>query len=163
MNTNPQTQLDTENSILIDASEARAPGNIIMLKSAIKTAGKDPALFALMTSDPLAEVNLRSFCQNAGHHYFHQNGQDIHYIRMAANTQCTTCSNVRIIAAAALTVGTLAVTAPYMIKGNSSFGVTIAFVLSLCFLPPALYNIVTLSIKAYRKLTASKDAINNAI
>lgn len=163
MNTNSQTQLDTENSILIDAGKVQAPGNIIMLKSAMKTVGKDPALFALKTSDPHAEVNLRSFCQSAGHLYFHQDGQDIHYIRKAANTQCTTCSNVRIIAVVALTVGTLAVTAPYIIEGNSSLIVTVAFVLSLSFLPPSLYNIVTLSIKAYRKLTASKDAINNDI
>lgn len=92
---------------VIDARHTDGPITLVKLNREIKTASLE-AVLSVLTTEPDAEANLRSFCKSTGNQYLerdHQDGYDIHWIKKTRDKiGCETCSNVRTILSGVLTV-----------------------------------------------------------
>jgi len=166
MNAISKTDSDVQTAIVVDAHQAQAPVNIIMLQSAMNAAPKDQELFVLKSSDPQGELNLRSFCTRTGHHFLRtqtDGGETQYFIRNAKSTHCAACANVRNVLAGVATIATLALTAPYIFAGAAPFIATAAFLLALCALPSVACNNAALFIKTCKKLAVRKVASSNPV
>jgi len=166
MNAISKTDSDVQAATVVDAHQALAPVNIVMLQSAMNAAPQDQELFVLKSSDPQGEVNLRSFCSRTGHHFLRMeicDGETQYFIRKAKSTRCAACSNVRNVVAGAATVAILVATTPYIIEGAAPSIATAAFLLALCMLPSVACNNAALFIKACKKLAERKVVSNNPV
>jgi len=149
----------TGTSTLIDAKRLEWPIPIIKLESAMKKTA-DGTVFAVMTTDALAEPNVRDFCTSSGHDYLgveRFDNHDIHYVKKHT-LECQRCSKLRVVALGIAAVGALTYTAPQVIHSNPSGIVTVAFAVTMASLPPVLINNFRLIKQVFRKASAPRRA-----
>lgn len=131
----------SKTSTLIDAKGAEGPIPVMKLKSALAKAN-NKSVFGVLGTDPLAQANLRDFCQSTRNEYLgveHFDDHDIHYVQKRT-VECQRCSNIRYITLGLVAIGTLAYTAPQVLTSNPSGFVTVLFAASLASLPAAVFN-----------------------
>ena len=166
MNSIPTNTTNTQDAIVVDATEILAPVNLLMLKTALKNAEKDSRLFALKTEDPLAAENIRSFCKAKGHNFLSQDtvdGETLYYIRKYVKPEYAKRADFLTIASAAAILTTLVITVPYATSTNPPLFATIAFALALAFVPAVIYKNTSLFTKALSKLSMSKVRTSNPL
>ncbi|TCS64736.1 sulfurtransferase TusA family protein [Varunaivibrio sulfuroxidans] len=137
-NTQAAPPIDT---ITIDAMGQRGPVPVLALKKALKTAGEN-ALLAVHCDDPHAHANIQSFCAASGHLYRGRqdgDGSDVFMVKKRT-LRCQTCSRTRVALGGIAILATLVYTAPLVAYHQPSPTVIVAFAIAVGFLPPVLYN-----------------------
>lgn len=149
-----------DSNTIIDARHTDGPVTLVRIEAAIKTA-QTGTVFAILTRDAEAEINIRSFCRKTKNEYIgseHELGHNVHWIKKTnAQMQCETCSGVRTVASGVATVALLLYTAPDVLAGGESTITTILFILAICALPPVAYNNYHFGKRVIRRLLEERD------
>lgn len=139
----PQPDLGFDSDTAVDVRHTDGPVALVKVNTRIKTTPYGTTL-SILTTEPEADKNLRSFCRSTNNEYLgcnHQEGYDVHWIKKTnAKMRCETCSNVRTVLSGVGTVAVLAYTSPSILLGGSSAITTILFILALAAVPPVAYN-----------------------